>query len=433
MENAFAALEHAVSLHRNGDYVGAAAVYQEIVAAAPTEIANQARHLMGMALARSGRVAEGLRQVVAAALINPHEPGIADNIGTVLVEIINTYKQTTDSAAAAAGLSAALGDVLLLHESSDARYGAIKECIAKHADSLKIIITVCHDMESYYNNKIDYSVVVPLYNMKYIIYHCLTSIGKSISINRASGSKMQGEIIVIDDGSDDGGIKVAESWGRQNRDIPFVSLSLPHNHGLSAARNFGWRLARGELIFFCDSDDYFSENHIRALLGVFQQRENLGWAKAGMQLPAELPEVHAAAAVRSSMINLCVRRACLEAVGGFPETRLFRYMGMEDGYMTLLLNKYFRGAFIDLKTSVLGGRADSHLNRVATGQADNLDPGGVTPLLRDLARARDELIFSFFLRADKRIKAHAHVLEKWGADGAPPLQISGLEASGLGA
>jgi len=57
------------------------------------------------------------------------------------------------------------------------------------------------------------------------------------------------EVIVVDDGSTDGSLAVAQSFGDQ------VTVLRKPNGGLASARNFGMREASGTFITFLDSDD----------------------------------------------------------------------------------------------------------------------------------------------------------------------------------
>ena len=55
------------------------------------------------------------------------------------------------------------------------------------------------------------------------------------------------EVIVVDDGSTDDSIAVAESFG-------VTVLRTPSNGGCASARNLGVRHSSGEILFFLDSD-----------------------------------------------------------------------------------------------------------------------------------------------------------------------------------
>ncbi|MDR2766058.1 MAG: glycosyltransferase [Holosporaceae bacterium] len=90
------------------------------------------------------------------------------------------------------------------------------------------------------------SVIVPVYNVEPYLRECLDSI-----VNQ---SLKEIEIICIEDCSTDNGLKILQEYAQKDRRIKIIRH--PQNRGLSAARNSGLRVARGEYICFVDSDDY---------------------------------------------------------------------------------------------------------------------------------------------------------------------------------
>lgn len=81
------------------------------------------------------------------------------------------------------------------------------------------------------------------------------------------------EVIVIDDGSDESTATVYdELWS--NLDNRFILHSLAHSGskgvGPSVARNVGISLARGDILAFCDDDDFWtSPTHLQDVASVF--------------------------------------------------------------------------------------------------------------------------------------------------------------------
>lgn len=71
------------------------------------------------------------------------------------------------------------------------------------------------------------------------------------------------EVIVVDDGSQDNTLAVLRQM--QTEDARLV-VHLQENAGVSAARNAGLALAKGEWVAFVDSDDYVTEKYIATLL-----------------------------------------------------------------------------------------------------------------------------------------------------------------------
>lgn len=100
------------------------------------------------------------------------------------------------------------------------------------------------------------SIIIPAYNVEQYIEKCLTScIEQDIP-------QSDYEIIVVNDGSPDGSLAVAERVAATATNITVVSQE---NGGLSAARNKGLSLAKGEYIWFIDSDDWIEKNCLAAL------------------------------------------------------------------------------------------------------------------------------------------------------------------------
>lgn len=94
-----------------------------------------------------------------------------------------------------------------------------------------------------------YSVIIPVYNVEKYINRCLKSV--------ISQNYNDLEIIVIDNGSTDRSGSICDSYANE-----YANISVYHieNHGVGSARNFGLSKARGEFIYFVDSDDYLVGN-----------------------------------------------------------------------------------------------------------------------------------------------------------------------------
>ena len=94
-----------------------------------------------------------------------------------------------------------------------------------------------------------YSVIIPVYNVEKYIDRCLKSI---ISQNYDDL-----EIIVVDNGSTDSSGSICDIYANEHSNISVYHIE---NHGVGSARNFGLSKAKGEFIYFVDSDDYLVGN-----------------------------------------------------------------------------------------------------------------------------------------------------------------------------
>lgn len=128
------------------------------------------------------------------------------------------------------------------------------------------------------------SIIVPIYNVAPYLRKCVDSLlAQDIS---------DYEIILVDDGSTDGSSDIADEICEEVRgerlevkgneyskaesqtlspnsliaSSPTIRVIHQPNTGLSAARNTGIAAARGEYVCFVDSDDYWEENVLGALM-----------------------------------------------------------------------------------------------------------------------------------------------------------------------
>jgi glycosyltransferase involved in cell wall biosynthesis len=89
------------------------------------------------------------------------------------------------------------------------------------------------------------SIVVPVYNVEAYLRECLDSIARQ--------TLRDIEIICVNDFSPDNSQQILNEFGRNDR--RFVLIRHKENKGLSGARNSGLGVARGDFVFFIDSDD----------------------------------------------------------------------------------------------------------------------------------------------------------------------------------
>lgn len=113
------------------------------------------------------------------------------------------------------------------------------------------------------------SVIVPVYNGELYLKNCIESI--------EAQNYEPLEIIVINDGSTDGTAEVCEKLAQSYENLSFITTE---DLGVSASRNHGIALAKGELITFVDADDRI---HPQMLQRLYEAVEQTGSDIAGCQ------------------------------------------------------------------------------------------------------------------------------------------------------
>ena len=99
------------------------------------------------------------------------------------------------------------------------------------------------------------SIIVPVYNVKNYLPSCVESI-----LNQTYSDF---ELILIDDGSDDGSEKICDDLLKKDNRIVVIHKK---NGGVSSARNAGLKVSKGEYISFVDSDDTIDPLYFEELL-----------------------------------------------------------------------------------------------------------------------------------------------------------------------
>lgn len=104
------------------------------------------------------------------------------------------------------------------------------------------------------------SIIIPIYNVEKYIERCL------LSVMNQEGNDGDVECILVDDCSPDRSIQIAQTLiEHYHGPIRFQILHNHENQGLSCARNNGLSSAKGDYVFFLDSDDYISKNCLQIL------------------------------------------------------------------------------------------------------------------------------------------------------------------------
>ena len=166
----------------------------------------------------------------------------------------------------------------------------------------------------------DVSVVIPTRDRASLLVHTLRSVLWQEDVDA--------EVLVVDDGMESDTGAVLERLG--DRRVHLLRNSGPP--GVSGARNRGIAAAKGHWIAFLDDDDLWAPGKLRAQLSVAEEA-GAAWVYAGdvtvdedlrvcAGAPPPAPEQMVADlqrynAVPAGASNVVVRRAVLDAVGGF--------------------------------------------------------------------------------------------------------------------
>lgn len=177
------------------------------------------------------------------------------------------------------------------------------------------------------------SVIVPVYNVKEYLNRCMESLVYQTYTDI--------EILVVDDGSDDGSSEICDQWQQTDRRI---SVFHKQNGGLSSARNLGLNYAKGEFITFVDSDDYVDLDMYEIM--ITQMKEGIDIVSCGTVLEwSERSQQHNRALFLPENKNSFVRYTKENAIHELLLTRSFSFS---------VCDKIFRRCFFERVRFPLG-------------------------------------------------------------------------------
>ena len=108
--------------------------------------------------------------------------------------------------------------------------------------------------------KIKFSIIIPVYNVKEYISICIYSILNQDYQNY--------EIIVVNDGSTDASEQIICKINNNK-----IKIINKENGGLASARNEGIKYATGDYIWFVDGDDYIERDSLKILSKYIEEKE----------------------------------------------------------------------------------------------------------------------------------------------------------------
>lgn len=108
------------------------------------------------------------------------------------------------------------------------------------------------------------SIILPVYNVEPYLEECLRSI-----LNQTYPLTSI-ELLAINDGSTDRSLNIIKKYEKL---FPNIQIIDQENRGLGAVRNRGLELARGDYIYFLDSDDWIDSELVSDCVNVLEEQD----------------------------------------------------------------------------------------------------------------------------------------------------------------
>ncbi|WP_289021520.1 glycosyltransferase family A protein [uncultured Salegentibacter sp.] len=189
------------------------------------------------------------------------------------------------------------------------------------------------------------SIIIPTYNREQRISKAVQSVFDQSAANW--------ELIIVDDGSTDKTKKAIEKYLLDER----VQYFFQENSGVSAARNRGVELSKGDYLIFLDSDDYFLPGLIARLNEIKYNRYDLiCWevlkkidGEPSIWKPHKLEKIYNNITATFLAGSICYKKEVFLHAGGFDREMFFgeNYeLGIRIGNLKELKIKILKKSFL---------------------------------------------------------------------------------------
>ncbi len=165
------------------------------------------------------------------------------------------------------------------------------------------------------------SVIIPAHNRWPMIGEAIESVLKQ--------SYKGHEVIVVDDGSDDGSIEELSQFGSR------INVLVQSQRGVAAARNLGVRRSHGAYLSFLDSDDLWQPEKLKTQVAFMEANPEVQicqmdevWIRNGVRVNPKIRHQKPSGDIFRASLGLCLvspssvmmKRGLYERVGGFDES-----------------------------------------------------------------------------------------------------------------
>ena len=174
--------------------------------------------------------------------------------------------------------------------------------------------------------------VIPVYNVERYLKRCI----ESVLVQEWKDY----EILLVDDGSTDNSPQICDDYVKA---YDFISVIHKENGGLSEARNIGISHAKGEYVYFPDSDDWIEPDTFIALAEALESQEfdiisfNRDFVKGEEDAIVSEPEVTQVFEGKDAFVQMLKHRY----ITGFANDKIYRKSLFVDNNILFPSRKYY--------------------------------------------------------------------------------------------